>query len=174
VNFFPNIPTGADKFRKTGFGTVYTEIHNMYCEKDNRVYGSDEQAFVDKAREITGNDLVLNYPADGSSFCYPVNDMNIYYRSTKVKNGTDDAKVIRMKLADYAHNAKAQAAVKAVGARYLLKLDHGLIPREEGKWFRQFRDPEHWTGIEAVGDSTPGFTLLLSEGDMRLYRIEEL
>ena len=29
-------------------------------------------------------------------------------------------------------------------------------------------------GVESVTADTPGFTLLLSEGDMRLYQIDEI
>ena len=32
-------------------------------------------------------------------------------------------------------------------------------------------DNELWSGIRAIDDSTPGFETVLSEGDMRLYRI---
>lgn len=31
--------------------------------------------------------------------------------------------------------------------------------------------PDEWAGIDAVNDETPGFELVLREGDMRLYRI---
>ena len=31
--------------------------------------------------------------------------------------------------------------------------------------------PDQWTGIDAINDQTPGFEVVLSEGDMRLYRI---
>ncbi len=156
---------------KTGYGSVYTELHNMYRINDNRVYGSDEQAFVDRAREITGDAIVLNYPMDGSTFAYAANDMNVYFRSMKSKGFTDVATTIRKGLKDYASNPKVRAAVESTGAQYFMKLDHG-VSYEDGKWFRQFTKPERWKAVEGVGDDTPGFTVVLAEGDMRLYRIE--
>ena len=33
--------------------------------------------------------------------------------------------------------------------------------------------PENWTGITRITEDTPGFELVLSEGDMRLYKIVE-
>ena len=30
---------------------------------------------------------------------------------------------------------------------------------------------EEWAGIDGVRDDTPGFEVVLSEGDMRLYKI---
>lgn len=171
--FCPNLsaPGGKEPVLKTGYGTVYTEIRNMYREKDNRVYGSDEQAFVNEAVKLTGDDLVLNYPADGSSFAYAANDMNVYYRTFKTKGQTDTAKEIRTGLNKYAKHKKVRAAVESTGARWLLKLDQGAT-YEDGKWFRQYHNPEQFTGIEKVDDDTPGFTVVLSEGDMRLYRID--
>ncbi len=169
--FFPNVATPDGNAQKTGYGTVYTELSSMYRIKDNRVYGSDEQAFVDKARGITQDDLVLNYPADGSSFAYAVNDMHVYWRNFKTKNQTDAAKAIRTNLVNYANDESVQEAVKSTGARWLLRLDQG-VSYEDGKWFRQFRKPERWKGIEAVNENTPGFTCVLAEGDMRLYRID--
>ncbi len=171
VVFFPNVTTPSGNVKKTGYGTVYTELSSMYRIKDNRVYGSDEQAFVDKAREITQDDLVLNYPADGSSFAYAVNDMHVYWRNFKTKNQTEAAKIIRTNLVNYATDESVQEAVKSTGAHWLLRLDQG-VSYEDGKWFRQFRKPEKWEGIEAVDENTPGFTCVLAEGDMRLYRID--
>ena len=31
--------------------------------------------------------------------------------------------------------------------------------------------PDEWAGIDSVNDETPGFEIVLSQGDMRLYRI---
>ena len=173
--FCPNIslPGQTGPQWETGFGTVYKALHNMYKITDDSVYGNDEQAFVDKAAEITGDELVLNYPADGSTFAYAVNGMKVYYRTIKVHSHNDNAKTIRLKLKDYSTDSKVQKAVESTGAKYLIKLDHG-VSYEDGTWFRQFRGPQKYKGIEEVGDDTPGFTIVLSEGDMRLYRIDEL
>ena len=173
--FCPNIslPGQSEAQLETGFGTVYKALHNMYKITDDGVYGNDEQAFVDKAAEITGEDLVLNYPADGSTFSYAVNDMKVYYRTTKVRSHNDTAKTIRRKLKDYATDSEVREAVESTGAKYLIKLDHG-VSYEDGTWFRQYRNPKNYKGIEEVDDDTPGFTVVLSEGDMRLYRIDKL
>ena len=175
IVFCPNIalhgPDGPE--HKTGFGSVYTELHNMYRINDNRVYGSDEQAFVDRAREITGKAIVLNYPMDGSTFAYSANDMNVYFRSMKSKGFTEVATTIRKGLKDYATNPKVKAAVESTGAEYFLQLDHG-VSYEDGKWFRQFTKPERWKAVADVGDDTPGFTVVLADGDMRLYRLDAI
>ena len=37
--------------------------------------------------------------------------------------------------------------------------------------FKDDIDNEIWCGIRAINDETPGFEVVLAEGDMRLYRI---
>ena len=172
INFFPNftVPGGSTE-RQTGMGSVYSVMHDMYALSDSHVYSGDEYAFVTKAREIVGEDLVINYPGDGSIFAYSGNDLCIYYRTTKFKGESDAARTIRKHLYKYGKNENVQAAVRSTGATYVLKLDHG-VSYEDGTWFNQFSRPERWTGIEKVGDDTAGFTVVLSEGDMRLYRID--
>ena len=38
-------------------------------------------------------------------------------------------------------------------------------------WY-PFYNPSLWKGINAIDDNTDGFTLLLSDGSMSLYRID--
>lgn len=43
----------------------------------------------------------------------------------------------------------------------------------EGSLVAYANQPDTWSGVYAIKDDTPGFELLLSEGDMRLYRIND-
>ena len=63
-------------------------------------------------------------------------------------------------------------AVAETGARYVLQLDSG-VPLDEGTWLIQTNEDNmrNYAGIDAVDESTPGFELVLSDGDMKLYRI---
>jgi hypothetical protein len=65
--------------------------------------------------------------------------------------------------------------VKATGLQYVLQLDQGVkyddlikLPQfySEKRW--------KWSGIDRMRDDTPGFSLVLSEGDMRLFKVEDL
>ena len=60
-------------------------------------------------------------------------------------------------------------AVEAIGAEYLVKLD--LDGRTDGNHFLFSYEEEDWFGIDRVDDDTAGFEVVLSRGDMRLYRI---
>ena len=173
IVFLPNwsvpIPN-HDGERITGFGTVYTTMKDMYSWKDTHVFGGDEHEFVTKVKEIVGDDLVINFAPDGSNFAYPTNDLKVYYRNTKLTRQNDTAVYIRKHMNEYATDEKLREAIDSTGAKWLLLLDYA-VPYEEGNWFRQFKNPGKWKGITKVRDDTPGFTVVLAENDMRLYRI---
>ena len=60
------------------------------------------------------------------------------------------------------------AAAHDAGVKYVLLLDVGEA--EVQPHFIAY-EPAKWAGITAVGDDTPGLEVVLSEGDMRLYRV---
>ena len=155
-----------------GFGDVMEKFSLRYSTGDH-IYSGWESDFVSEAAEITGDDLVLNMPHDGSLWAYGVNGMNTYFRSVKLKEQNDDAVLIREKLAEYAKNDEVQAVVKRTGAKYVMLLDKD-IPYEDGLWLQQYTEKAvgQWSGLSDVDDDTPGFELVLSkDDDMRLYRI---
>ena len=55
-----------------------------------------------------------------------------------------------------------------IGAEYVLVLDRSRSSMH--RWFYPYRCPD-WTGMLELNDDTPGFEVILSEGDMRLYRV---
>lgn len=165
------IPIGDGLHVKTAFGTLHSRFLDSYRTDIEQVLSTDERAFIEQALEIIpAESLVLNQPCDGSVFAFGTNDLNTYYRSCRAGNQTDAGKAIRLSLVDYVVNDTVQDAVESTGAEYLLQLDQG-VAFDEGKWLPQYERPEDWKGIDAVRDDTPGFTILLSEGDMRLYKI---
>ncbi len=161
---------------QTPYNSVYGKLAEIYKQDANRVYGAEEVAFVDKALAITGEDaLVINQPNDGSLFAYGVNHMNAYYRSSALKRQTDDSNMIRKHLNEYATNAEVQQAVRNTGATYVLQLDQGVSYEDLIKLPQYYeKNRDGWIGIDRIRDDTPGFTCVLSEGDMRLYRIDDL
>ena len=65
-------------------------------------------------------------------------------------------------------------AVEETGASYVLLLDEGATADDQSQaWFFTWRwYADWWDGITSITEDTPGFELILSDGDMRLYRIE--
>ena len=172
IGFFPNVRVpGSDRvLLETPFGHVADVMYAQYHDQDQMIYDDAERAFVKRvAEEVPAGAVVLNQPNDGSVWAYADVDLNTYWRYIS-PGQTDASKTIRKKLNEYATNDKVKAAVEHVGAEYLLQLDQA-VPFEEGVWLAHYKKPEQWKGIDAVRDDTPGFTVVLAEGDMRLYKI---
>lgn len=138
-----------------------------------RLYGLDEQRFVDKAKEIAGDDLVINMPNDGSAYAYGINGLNVFYRYASGYAGDSDSQesqAVRDHLDEYATNEAVQDALEAIDAKYVLKLDQGDQHVRNNVYLWSY-DENDWIGIDEINDDTPGFETVLSEGDMRLYKI---
>lgn len=157
----------------TAFGCERNEIEAAYRVTENNVYGAEEREFVQDALEIIPEDsLVINEPNDGSAFAFSVDGLNAYYRNMNGyigTNETDESIAIRYHLDDIAEDNAVKAAVETTGATYLIQLDQNDDDRKSRYLFSYVEDD--WRGIDAVNDETPGFEIVLSEGDMRLYRI---
>ncbi|MFR3998480.1 MAG: DUF6541 family protein [Paratractidigestivibacter faecalis] len=116
---------------------------------------------------------IINEPNDGSGLLYALLNANIYYRSfdlPELENEKQESVAVRQGLDKVAYDDSIQDAVRKTGAKYLLVLDQGRKPDETPHFWSYF--PEQWKGIEGVDDSTPGFSVVLSRDDMRLYKID--
>lgn len=145
----------------------------MYSINDiNNNLTCDELSFLGEVKHIAGDDLIINNPFDGSVYAYAVSDLNLMYRkfSSFGKGETKASKQIRHKLDCVSYDSGVASVVKQSGAKYLLVLDYGENGREGVDMPGYHKSG--WVGIDSVDDSTPGFSLVLSEKDMRLYSIE--
>ena len=98
--------------------------------------------------------------------------MNTYFRraGTSGPAGLEEyTSLIRTRLCDYASSDEVRAAVEQAGAHYVMMLDDKSGDDRTVVNLRY--KEEDWAGIESITPETPGFSLVLSEGDMRLYRI---
>jgi hypothetical protein len=134
----------------------------------------EERDFAAKAQEyIPEGSVVINDPSDGSVLLYGLQGVRCYYRGTGGyrTNETETSKIIRTHLKDIAKNEKVREAVHSIGAKYVLILDSS----NKGGSFLNFMGANFdiFHGIADITDTTPGFKLLLAEGPMRLYEIEE-
>ena len=140
------------------------------------VLNPDERAFLQQVKQtITEEELILNNPYDGSAFAYVSEDLRVYYRYLGVYNSgsseNDFSRTIREHLCDVAGSVDVQDAVAKTGSQYLLVLDQGDLDTEDNRRYNVSYNSDQWVGIESISDDTPGFEPVLSEGDMRLYRI---
>ena len=134
-------------------------------------YTDTEKNFVDRVNElIDEDDVVLNLPYDGSMMAYGLSDLSVYYRSIAGYGRASESEqgaLMREQLSSLATNEQVQEAVRETSADYVLIMANG----EDQLNFTSAYDPELWKGIESINENTPGFELVLSEGDKKLYRI---
>lgn len=137
-----------------------------------RKYDPVESAFVEKVKQIVDDDsLILNFPYDGSVFSYSENDLRILFRSFGAA-ASNDYPVLTKGLAEISYNETVRSEVESLGVEYVLLLDCHW-PESEGSVHEDLisgRESD-WEGLIALSEDTPGFELVLSEGDMRLYRV---
>lgn len=139
-------------------------------------YEHDEQAFVDEAlRSVPEGSLILNVPNDGSCFAYALQDANVYYKNVTLGYAnleqTEDSFLVRTSLDRIVDDRRVQDAVSDLGAQYVLLLDQGLTSMDDHRALPVY-DPAQWQGLISITDNTPGFKVVLANGDMRLYEIE--
>ena len=187
ILFCPSFLVRYNYYIETPFGSFMTRAEEMYSTSLEAILlDPEEREFVAKVKEITGDALVMNTPYDGSVYAYQAEHLRALYRSiySKVDESEEgqDFKLIEEQLYDLANNEAVQNAVRNIGIEYVLQLDQGHEPWpwEEGSeisvynsiWLDSGREDHYFTaGIDQITDDTPGFELILSDGDMRLYRI---
>ncbi len=172
--YIPGIsaPYGALEV-KTPFGQLRASLSNAYRTNPEQVYSEREQAFVKEVESvIPANAVVINFPHDGSVFAYGVDGLNTYFRNASLAGKTKTSEIIRTGLKNIEHDKAVQEAVQSIGARYVMLLDKN-VSYDDGVWMPQNspNQMKQWEGITGVDEDTPGFKVVLSEGDMRLYEI---
>lgn len=156
-----------------------TVKHNVYTTINNDLYEwaalkGEEERFLVKVKDIVGDARVVNQPFDGSAYAYALYDIDVLYPF--YGSGIETrAPALRESIDKIAQDETVAQEAHTYGVTYLLQLDQGNSPRHDMSIGASYLDlgyvKKEWVGINAVRDDTPGFELILSEGDMRLYRI---
>ena len=132
----------------------------------------EEAAFAERVMAFVGkDDLVINQPYDGSVFTYGQYGLRTYYRKSHgygVHEETDQSRIIRDGICNVANDERVANACRDIGAQYIMLLKRSDMPQS-------FMNAQYyalaWEGVNEVNDGTPGLEIVLSEGEMRLYRI---
>ncbi|NYI25267.1 DUF6541 family protein [Aeriscardovia aeriphila] len=180
VNMVPSFTLAGDH-HQLGFEDVIEHLEDGNKATGKlRSYTQEERQFVKKVKAIVGNSVVLNQPYDGSAFMYALDNVNIFFKAFDANwmgHPSNDMWPIMQRLYDYSTDAQVRAAVKKSGARYVLLMDRHeyRFDKNDGYWhgYTNSYMASMWTGFDKLKPSTPGFTLVLEEGNNRLYRIDE-
>lgn len=150
-------------FGKNNYKYLCEQIQVNYSLTSGVSISPEERQFVDKVKRIVGNNTVINIPSDGSIWLYASDDINVISRqfySTPYK----EYELFKTSLYEASKNNDVLSAIQKSRARYVLILDETVN--------LGYFNPNEWKGILDITDDTPGFTCLLSDGDMRLYQID--
>lgn len=134
---------------------------------------SDEREFARKAMEVLPEGAyVFNIPNDGSEWLHGAEGLNTAYRRVVWGDMDSSNESIRGHLNEISTSEEVQEAVKELGIQYVLILDE--LGSENNTILDDYAYfPGKWIGIDSINEDTPGFELILSEGDMRLYKIDD-
>lgn len=161
----------------SAFGYIAANLESSYRLGNfsgYNTYTSEEAKFIEKVKEIVQDgELIINMPYDGSVFAYLHDDLNLYYKTYKLGTESDSSKLIRQGLKTIDDNDFVKAAVEEIGAQYILLLEkNGYTTQGDSEWslYGTYK-PRQWKGLSTDLDNCQSCETLLSEGNMRLYRI---
>ncbi|MGN0287702.1 MAG: DUF6541 family protein [Atopobiaceae bacterium] len=174
ANFYPSYVNPTDgRSVTTAFAAIRGSFSAAYAK--SAAYSQAEEDFVKKAMEIVPDgDLVINYPGDGSVAAYGFDGLNVVYN--QIENGNAaaqscdsvESQLIRTSLYQIATNNDVRKVVDEIGARYVILLSND----DGGTSINGTFVPDDWGGVSRIDDDTPGFQVIMSQGNMRLYEIE--
>lgn len=156
--------------QQTPYDRLKATIRWAYGPDQAAVFTSEEQRFAEQALSLVPKGaLVANEPNDGSAYLYGADGVNLLFRRDTVAKADEDLIELREGLASISSDPEVANAANKLGVRYVLILD-----KEDSELPTRFHSYPHadWSGIDGITEDTPGFKLLLSEGDMRFYKVE--
>lgn len=170
-----NLPS-AISFARSSLASLYSlsarQLRNGATEAS--MLDSEELEAGQEIAAITSDGgLILNNALDGSAFYYSVYGMNIMNRTCGSGLAGDQNADLSIRASDYTTDQAIKNKMADLGVRYVLQLDSGSNP-SNGNTFHPYYNPSDWTGIQSITSETPGFELVYSKGDIRLYRLTDL
>lgn len=166
--YTPGFILAGHGYVETAFGGRAGQLSSL--AESRKCLTDEEVAFLEECEAITSEDggVVANVPFDGSAFAYEASDIDALYRHF-FKSSTPSQLLVREGIDRVGIDDAVRQAADDLGIKYVLLLDAG--DAEDATWYREFFDEKDWAGFLAITDETPGLEIVLSEGDMRLYRI---
>lgn len=179
IIFYPSFTVADGLSVTTQFGQIRSTIRYF----NNTPYGQG----IDEEELECGEGLaqsidnpsatIMNNAFDGSPFLYGTSGLNLYYRYLPVNFSPEDADDPGVRLAstlvDYTSDSETMALVRRYNVGYVLQLDSNYDKTGDGSMYPIYTAKD-WKGIQAVSEDTPGFKLVYSSGDIRLYRLTAL
>ena len=156
----------------TPYSTMTANMRGFTRVEEGAILTDSKIEFLNKVATITGpNAVIANTPYDGSCFAKGVANLNLLfcndenYTELTTSNWAID---LRSNLCNYTSSNSTREIVREKNVQYVLSLEES--ERVMQTWYPSL-DPSGWIGLTEIRDSTPGFELVLHEGNMSLYKI---
>lgn len=172
-----------------GYNTAFGTLMDGTLEKSSLYYTPEEKSFIERAKERIEDDaLIFNDPFDGSGYLYGADGVKSaipFYLRYDASDEDNPINLLRKHIDEYTSNEEILNMLKEANVKYLLLLD---VPQEGSDLSREWNisEPQNydemldtqtikgWEGLYSINEETPGFELILSENDMRLYKLTEV
>lgn len=165
---------------ETYFGrSLQSMTSSSEAEEGSGVLSAGQEEFLTKVADYVGDAVVLNGNQDGSVWLYPLYGCNALQKgcwANRIGTMDEDLKTVVCSIGlygdDSAEGARVREAVDNLNIEYVVQMPAATIASDIGA----SGAVECWlVGEEGrVGASTPGFELVLSQGEMALYKITGL
>lgn len=156
----------------TPYSTMTANMRGFTRVEEGAILTDSKIEFLNKVATITGpNAVIANTPYDGSCFAKGVANLNLLfcndenYTELTTSSWAID---LRSNLCNYVNSNSTMKNVREKDVQYVISLEENEKIMQT--WYPSF-DPSSWGGITEIRDGTPGFELVLHEGNMSLYRI---
>jgi hypothetical protein len=152
---------------------VRRDYLHQTTEVDRYQWMNPEKAsFLAAVREaVASGSRIANNPYDGSGLAYAFDSMPVVFSTMPgnwIGTATPDQVTVATRLDSLAADQSICSAVHREGIGYVLAL--APAPTLQTPRLSAGYSPEFWRGL-VIQPDTPGFELVLSRGDMSLYRI---
>lgn len=178
--FLPSFTVPSDINIVTAFGALSGSVRAENSLKVNdRAFDLEEIKFANKVKDVVGDAKVQNYPYDGSLYAYALCGVDVTERQWGgyLADTDADRNAIRTKLNECGSNVDVRNALLNEDIEYVMILDIDRMRNyatesgsTDGFYYADYLDGS-WSGLESMEDGLPGFETVLSDGDMRLYRV---
>lgn len=169
--YLPSFSWGSDIIVRTPVGALRENLAawNSLSE-DAKSLTLEETEFLKQVKQVVGDAPVLNYPFDGSCYAYGVTGLNVINHKWWGYEEEDYAdRYVRNHICEIATNERERELLEDKGINYIMMLDD--VDSPDATLMKLDYNADEWREMEQLSDSTPGLEIVLSNSDMRLYRI---
>lgn len=173
VNYYPlSFLPGSESY--SAFGQLASSLESTNRLDDDKIFTQGEREFTLRVKKaVPEGSLILNMPYDGSFFAALSGDLNLYYRTNRLPDESVVSKTLREGISNLDNDSDVHQALQNAGVTYIMLLDrNGYLDQGNEQWsLSGSYYKSDWEGFPENLDGISSLELVLSDKDMRLYKI---